>query len=373
MDLTILVSLLNAGSMSIAGLGCLMFISTPAYRGICVLLALISLATLINLLEDLHISRDLHLISPVFVLGYGPALYIAIKRLISGSMGSHSLWHFLPMLLLLPFTAQVQTVIAVGSLWRIAYALLTLKLILEFNRQLTMQRSDATDVSLSWLAWLIGISTVTSVFDLVRLNFQPELGTHFNMIGYTASTFAFFIVVLLLVWILNNRRTELETIAESLIAETPRAINTTSINTDGMEKNTEQNTESAADYQGLFAILDREIRTQHWYCQPRLTLNQLSNLSGMTPRDISRSINLVADMSFNDYINQHRIEQIKLALLTDDESNITDLALAAGFSSKATFNLSFKRTTGMTPSEFRKMKLTQHVQNHASDRLISSD
>ncbi len=377
MDLTILVSLLNAGTLSIAGLGCLMFIITPAYRGICVLLALVSLAAAINLLEDLHISRELHLISPIFVLGYGPALYLAVKRLISGSMEPNSLWHFLPMFLLLPFTTHVQTVIALGSLWRVAYALLTLKLIIEFNRQLPMQRSDATEVSLSWLGWLIGTSTLFSVFDLVRLNFQPELGPYLNMIGYAASSFVFFIVILLLVWILNNRRTELETIAESVIVAPP-LTNTTLFNTDSIHVSTanssnKRTTESAADYQSLFVILDREIRTQKWYCQPRLSLNQLSDLSGMTPRDISRSINLVADMSFNDYINHHRIDQIKFALQTDNSTNITDLALAAGFSSKATFNQSFKKATGMTPSEFRQMKLAQQVQNHASSQLISSD
>ncbi len=371
MDLTILVSLLNAGTLSIAVLGCLLFIITPAYRGVCVLLALASLGATINLLEDLNISRELHLISPVFVLGYGPALYFTVKRLIAGPIGQQALWHFLPMLLLLPFTAHTQSVIAVGTLWRIAYALLTLKLIIASNRQLSMQRSDAAEVSLSWLGWLIGISTVFSALDLVRLNFQPELGPHLNMIGYTASSFIFFMVMLLLIWILNNRRAELETIAGSVIVELSQT-NTTSLNADSVIPG-KRNAESAADYQSLFVILDREIRAQQWYCQPRLTLNQLSDLSGMTPRDISRSINLVSGMSFNDYINQHRIDQIKLALQTDNSTNITDLALAAGFSSKATFNHSFKKATGMTPSEFRQMKFTQQVQNHASSHLISSD
>jgi AraC-like DNA-binding protein len=90
----------------------------------------------------------------------------------------------------------------------------------------------------------------------------------------------------------------------------------------------------------------------------------------MATRDISRCINLVAGMSFNDYINQHRIEQIKWALQTDDYTNLTDLAFAAGFSSKATFNQSFKKATGMTPSEFRSK---QYVQNQDSSRLVSRD
>lgn len=359
MDLVTLVSLLNAGMLSIAVMGALMFSMTPAYRGVCLLLALVSLAALANLLEDLQISRELHLISPIFVLGYGPALYFAVKRLTNGFIGYQPAWHFLPMLMALPFTAHTQSVIAVGTLWRVIYALLTLRLIIEFNRQLTKQRSDAAEVSLAWFGWLIGVSTVIGALDLLRLNFQPELGAHLNMIGYAASTFIFFIILLLLILILNNRRAGLETLAGSTIAESSLT-------------NTEpkRNEESAADYQSLFAILDKEIRAHNWYCQPRLSLNQLADLSGMATRDISRCINLVADMSFNDYINQHRIEQIKRALQEDDNTNLTDLAFAAGFSSKATFNQSFKKATGMTPSEFRSK---QHLQNQDSNRLVSRD
>ena len=365
MDLITLVSLLNAGMLSIAVLGGLILITTHAYRGVCVLLALVSLAAIANVLEDLHISRELHLISPIFVLGYGPALYFAVRRLIVGAVGYQAMWHFLPMLLVLPFTAHTQSIIAVGTLWRIAYALFTLKLITEFNRQLTTQRSDAAEVSLAWLGWLIGVLTLFSALDLVRLNFQPELGAHWNTIGYTASRMIFFVILLLLILLLNNRRAGLETLAGSetlagaAIAESPLT-----------KTEAKKNEESAADYQSLFALLDKEIRTRNWYCQPRLTLDQLSGLSGMATRDISRCINLVAGMSFNDYINQHRIEQIKQRLQTDANTNLTDLAFASGFSSKATFNQSFKKATGITPSEFRSQ---QQVQNQDSSRLLSRD
>lgn len=344
MDLVILVSLLNASTLAIAILGCLMFVSIPAYRGICVLLTLVSATSIANMFEDLHVFRELHLISPVFVLGYGPALYFTVKRLIVGPVGHQMLWHFLPMLLLLPFTAYVQQVIAIGTLWRVIYALLTLRLIIQFNRQLVARRSDASDVSLSWLGWLIGVSTLFNALDLLRLNFQLDLRYEFNMMCYAASSGIFFIVLLLLILILNSRRAGLETLGVPTTAEIFTPANNT-INP--------KNLESADDYQSLFTILDRELRAQHWYCTPRLTLNQLSELSGMPTRDISRCINLVASMSFNDYINHLRVERIKQMLKSDNKSNLTDLAFAVGFSSKAAFNQSFKKITGMTPSDFR--------------------
>ncbi len=359
MDLAILISLIHAGMLSVAILGCLMFSIIPAYRGVCVLFALVSVASIFNVLEDLHVSRELHLVSPIFVLGYGPALYFAVRRLINGPIGYQAAWHFLPILLVLPFTAHTQTIIAVGTVWRIAYAILTLQLIIAFNRQLTKQRSDAYEVSLAWLGWLIGISTLFSAVDLLRLNFQPELGSQLNMIGYAVSSLIFFIVVLLLILVLNNRRAGLEALTGSI--ETGSEFTKTE---------SKKNEESAADYQSLFAILDKEMREQKWYCQQRLTLNQLSDLCGMSTRDISRSINLVAGISFNDYVNLHRIEQIKRRI-HDENTNFTDLAFDSGFSSKATFNQSFKKATGMTPSEFRSREFIQDVQNQDSSRLIS--
>jgi AraC-like DNA-binding protein len=372
-----MVSLLNAALLAIAILGCLMFIITPAYRGVCLLLGLVSLAAIINLLEDFNISRELHLISPVFVLGYGPAFYFATKRLIAGPIGYYPLLHFLPMLLLLPFTAHTQTVIALGTLWRVGYALATLKLIIEFNRQLSLQRSDASEVSLTWLAGLVGVSTLFSAVDLVRLNFQLEIGPTWNTIGYTASAGIFFVVLLLLILILNYRRAGLETIADSTARTPSPEIKQFDPQPSAHTKKDE---ESAADYQSLFTFLDGQIAAQKWYSLPRLTLNQLSDLSGMSTRDISRSINLVAGVSFNDYINQLRIEQIKQTLEknnaergSEDKLNLTNLALSAGFSSKATFNQTFKKATGMTPSEYRRTKASQQIQNHDSGHLVSGD
>lgn len=359
MDLAILISLLHASMLSVTILGCLMFSIIPAYRGVCMLLVLVSASSIFNVLEDLHVSRDFHLVSPIFVLGYGPAFYFAVRRLIIGPIGHLAFWHFLPMLLVLPFTAHTQTIIAVGTAWRVAYAVLSLQLIIAFNRQLTTQRSDANEVSLAWLGWLIGISTLFSSIDLLRLNFQPELGHQLNMMGYVASTLIFFVILFVLIFILNNRRAGSETLIGSI--ETGLSATKTGPN---------KNEESAADYHSLFAILDKKMREQEWYCQPRLTLNQLSDLCGLSTRDISRSINLVAGVSFNDYVNLHRIERIKRRI-HEENINFTNLAFGSGFSSKATFNQSFKKATGMTPSEFRSVKLRDGVQNQDSSRLIS--
>ncbi len=344
MDPLLLVSLLNAGLIAIALQGCLLLYQTPAFRGVCLLLLIVLIASIINILEDQQLVSGWHLISPVFVLAYGPALYLAVKRLITGPVGYRACWHFTPIFILLPFTENAQVIIAIGTFWRIVYALLTVKLIIGFNRHLTQQRSDAKDVSLAWLGWLIGVSTCFSALDLLRLNMQPELGTQLNTLAYAANIFTFLLTLLIMVVLFIHKRTDLLTAVSTLLNDSA-TFPTQIVN---------RLEETAADYHSLFVSLDKDILEHHWYCLPRLNLNELSKLSGISTRDISRSINLVAGVSFNDYINRHRIEHIKKTLHRDNSTNLTHFAFSAGFTSKATFNHSFKKVTGMTPSAYRK-------------------
>lgn len=343
MEMVVLISLFHAAILAVAILGAMLFLVTPAYRGVCGLLVLMAFSSIINLFEDLEITRGVYLVSPALVLGFGPAYYFAVKRLIGGPVGFKALVHFIPMILLLPFTEHVQALIAIATFWRMVYAVLTLRLIIQFQRDVQAVRSDASDVTLVWLGWLICVATCFSAADLIRLNIQTLLGEEWNMFGYAVSTFVYFIIIFVLVLILSQRKEGLATLSVSSVNQH-----------ESLSERARSAEESAADFQSLFSFLDQQMREHRWHSLPRLSLIQLSELSGMSTRDISRSINLVADVSFNDYVNQLRIDDIKKSLQTNSERSFTELAFAAGFSSKATFNQAFKKETGLTPSDYRR-------------------
>jgi AraC-like DNA-binding protein len=55
-----------------------------------------------------------------------------------------------------------------------------------------------------------------------------------------------------------------------------------------------------------------------------------------------------------DLIKQQRIESAKAALAAYPDKTVLDIALAAGFNSKSTFNTAFRQHAGMTPTQFRR-------------------
>lgn len=64
-----------------------------------------------------------------------------------------------------------------------------------------------------------------------------------------------------------------------------------------------------------------------------------------------------------EYVSSLRIEEAKRRLLTSysEKSGFSDIALDCGFSSQSYFNHAFKRSTGMTPGEYRKKNLDKYL------------
>jgi AraC-like DNA-binding protein len=60
-------------------------------------------------------------------------------------------------------------------------------------------------------------------------------------------------------------------------------------------------------------------------------------------------------MTLNDYVNLMRLSYAQ-ALLMKDEANVLQAAMDSGFGSLSAFNKSFRKTAGMSPSDFRKIQ-----------------
>ena len=108
------------------------------------------------------------------------------------------------------------------------------------------------------------------------------------------------------------------------------------------------------------------------YLASTLTLKELSERLEMNPRILSKIINEKRNQNFFDFINSYRIDDAKMILSNPAKRKMTVLEVlyGVGFNSKSAFNTTFKKYTGITPTEYRKKYLPYHshhsVQKSAS-------
>ncbi len=94
--------------------------------------------------------------------------------------------------------------------------------------------------------------------------------------------------------------------------------------------------------------------TAGWWRDPQLSLERLARHLGTNTAYLSRALNEGLDLSFNEAINRLRVAEVCRQLTHDaGGGDLLDIAFAAGFSSKTSFNRSFKNQIGQTPSQFR--------------------
>ncbi|MGE5604404.1 MAG: helix-turn-helix domain-containing protein, partial [Bacteroidota bacterium] len=105
------------------------------------------------------------------------------------------------------------------------------------------------------------------------------------------------------------------------------------------------------------------------YLNPELTLPELASRLGISRNRLSQVLNEKMGVSFYDFVNTYRVNQVKEYLNAPEYRHLKMLALAfeAGFNSKATFNSFFKKTVGLTPSEYRKQMTSSPSDNTQVD------
>lgn len=93
------------------------------------------------------------------------------------------------------------------------------------------------------------------------------------------------------------------------------------------------------------------------YTDSELTISRLAEELEIPVHYLSQVINVKQESNFFDFFNQFRVEEAKRLLTSNEFNNYTIEAIAydCGFGTKTSFNRAFKKYTGKTPSEYRKM------------------
>jgi AraC-like DNA-binding protein/Tfp pilus assembly protein PilF len=103
----------------------------------------------------------------------------------------------------------------------------------------------------------------------------------------------------------------------------------------------------------IAAALTKRMADEQEYVNPDLTLAALAAMIHCSAKELSQVINERFGKNFNDFVNSYRIEFAQRKLVAKPGLSILEIAFEAGFNSKTSFNISFKKLTGLTPRQFR--------------------
>ncbi len=122
---------------------------------------------------------------------------------------------------------------------------------------------------------------------------------------------------------------------------------------------------SADDKQQLLSQIIEVMDTSEEIYSPDFSLERLAMLAGSKYKYVSQVINEYYEQNFNNFLNSYRIkEACKRMGDLENYGNYTIEAISesVGFKSRSTFVTSFKRITGLTPSQYQRLA-RQEVQS----------
>lgn len=314
---------------------------------------------------DYLYASDLYLRYPLafaftdlFQLPLAPAFYLSVRQFTSlrPAISRKDLWHFLPAGLyllaeisffLLPYPDQViwdadSAPVAPGityliiGLWAAqigAYLLASLWLIYKHQGTLKQLAARTDGLDLRWMTGFFVSAIALFGFWLWEQFSYPYTNNHLSAGAYilTAAIMGYFA--------LNQRA--VFPFSEKYITELEQIV----------EEKPVQTTVSESEKVRLVLWMEKEKP----YLDPDLNLPGMAEKLGMTVHALSHLLNTGLGENFFQFVNRYRVAESQ-RLLTDPafaHYSMVAIAFEAGFNSKTTFNTTFKRLTGMSPSDFR--------------------
>jgi AraC-like DNA-binding protein len=304
-----------------------------------------------------HISRNVYSLGdPTFLL-IAPLLWFYASELTGQrvSFSGRLLLHFLPFFLIVLFSLTFSTIqseafaVYIQQNQRLLNVLFWIIVVVQFSGYLyviqkmlnTHQKliqqevSNTENVNISWVRFFLIVFLVINLYFLFSLFAVIHLHNDGWLQKTTAALFSISVFALSFKGILQQE------VFNTLFEKTPASNNSTVV--------TEPNP----------VLIEKVVQymiQKKPYLDAELTLSGLAKDLLMSRSQLSQLINDGIGENFYDFVNKYRVEEVK-RLMTDPQANnysLLGIALEAGFKSKSTFNLIFKRFTGLTPSQYKK-------------------
>jgi AraC-like DNA-binding protein len=98
--------------------------------------------------------------------------------------------------------------------------------------------------------------------------------------------------------------------------------------------------------------LEELLTVEKIYRDPEINREQIAQRLGLDVQALSKQVNQYFKMSLPELVNHYRIAEAK-ERLKNSSATVKEIFYEAGFVSRSAFNTAFKKSTGLTPKEYR--------------------
>ncbi len=298
-----------------------------------------------------------------FVFATSPALFLCVSHYVSLDKTFKKLdfLHFIPTLLFLPIVvltislnieekikiikesyepSDADSDIMLYLIWLqfAIYWILAYMKISNHQKHINLFASNTSKIDLNWLKFfLIGVAFMLSIWILEVIFDSNKNISKFSIFGYLFGTY--------ILGYLALRQEEIYPFEVKEMAEIKEIIEETATKKQRILE------------EELLVLKNQLINlmvSDKPYLNETLSLPKLAEKMQMSSHKLSYLLNVGFDENFFQFVNRYRVEEAKSLLISPkfDQLSMIGIAFESGFNSKTTFNTTFKKITGISPSEF---------------------
>ncbi len=205
-------------------------------------------------------------------------------------------------------------------------------------------KRDASITLFICLGFIPGFFIIWDILNYQFINHIPPL-THTYTIPFIST-----LIIIYIVRDLISSKIALTLLYAKLDAPAPAPA----VPAETPEKSFTVTTTAETKLKRVISFLDENYRSN-------ISREGLAGSIGMSPDHLSRIFMSYTGKKIQDYINEKRVDDAK-DQLANTENRIIDIAFSIGYENLATFNRIFLKTTGSTPSDYRKNQ-PQKIEN----------
>ncbi|WP_158596967.1 AraC family transcriptional regulator, partial [Aquimarina sp. BL5] len=200
----------------------------------------------------------------------------------------------------------LENLVALSIIYSLIYSIIAIKILNKTKKLVNLYYSNVNHSDFNWLLKFLYATILIISIDISITIFEVLYGDINIAIGIIA-----FFVVFLIVYLAYHGISQTKVLLPKFLLEKEVTVKKDISKTDVISLNGNKTTYSTNEMQSLQQQLETLMQKQKWYLNAELSLKSLSEKLDISDKKLSYLLNQYMQISFYDYINHFRVEEVK--------------------------------------------------------------